>query len=112
MKISVARRKTLRAGLALGVLVALVAALPLALGAVSFGEGRLYDLLLKFQARPPSPSVFLVCIDEPTFRALGNQIPSRSEIARAILNLWEKRPSLIALDLILTGTRQGQEAED
>lgn len=96
-----ARRKTLSAGVALGALVALAVALPMALGAVSFGEGRVYDLLLRFRAAPPSPQVLLVNIDEEAFHALGNRNPRRAEIAKAVLNLWEKRPSLIALDLLL-----------
>jgi adenylate cyclase len=105
-------RKSRNTGLALGLLAALAVGLPLALGAASWAEGRVYDLLLRLRSDTPSPLVHLVCIDDGTFRALGDRNPNRSEIARAIVNLWAKGPSLIAMDLFFTGPAQDPKEDE
>ena len=97
------RRWKTRAALVAG--LALLVTLPCALGALGAGEGRVYDLTLRLMKPPVSPSVHLVCLDEETHAALGNRNPNRAEIARAVENLWEAGPTLIALDLLLGEAR-------
>jgi|GEM_PF-3123771 len=104
-------RRSRKAGLALGLAATLSVALPLALGAGAGAEGRAYDLLLRLRSGSPSPLVYLVCLDDDTFKALGNHNPSRSQVARAIANLWKRGPSLIAVDLLFTSVGR-EEAED
>lgn len=97
--------KIRKGGAILGLAVALFVALPLSLGLVSAGEGRLYDLLLRTRSDTPDPSVLIVQIDDSSFKALGDHDPTRPEIAKVIGGLWKRGPSLIALDLLFTTTK-------
>ncbi len=99
------QRSSLIAGLALGLAVTLVAALPLAEGVVSAGEGRVYDILMRLREGPPSGKVYLVCLDGRTFSALGNRLPSRAELAVAIQNIWQAGADLIGLDMLFDQPR-------
>jgi len=106
-----AARTLRRSGLLLGLAVTLAVTLPMGLGLVSAGEGRVYDLLLRARSDKPSPKVVLVGIDDPTFQALGGRNPDRTEIARVVDALWHKGASLVALDLLLDSPRaEGEDA--
>lgn len=91
-------------------LAAVVIALPMALGLVSRGEGRIYDLLLRACAFKASPRVVLVAIDDATFKDLGNRNPTRAEIALAAEKAWDAGADLVAMDLLFDKERD--EAED
>ena len=99
------QRSSFIAGLALGLAVTLVAAMPLAAGLVSAGEGRMYDILMRLREGPPSSEVYLVCLDGRTFSALGDRLPSRAELATAIHNIWQAGADLIGIDMLFDQPR-------
>ncbi len=103
---SFAPRKT---GLALGLGLSLLVALPLALGALGGLEGRVYDLLLRARSDRPSGKVVLVCIDPGTWKALGGRDPDRAELAEGISKLWAGGADLIGLDLLLVSPKGERE---
>lgn len=109
MKLLSKRYRPSRTGALLGLALAFLLALPLAWGAVSAGEGRVYDLLLRCRSNRPDPRVILVGIDDATFSALGGRMPTRAEEALVIERLWSAGASLIALDLFFVSPRDGTE---
>ncbi|OYV62341.1 MAG: hypothetical protein B7Z71_01490, partial [Acidocella sp. 21-58-7] len=110
MKLLFKRFRPSRTGALVGLALALLLALPLAWGAVSAGEGRVYDLLLRCRSDRPDPRVILVGIDDATFSALGGRMPTRAEEALVMERLWSAGASLIALDLFFVSPRE--ETED
>ena len=110
MKLLPQKLKPWQTGALIGLAVALLFALPLAGGAVSAGEGRVYDLLLRARPQHPDPRVVIVGIDDATFAVLGGRMPTRAEEALAITRVWAAGAGLIALDLFFLNTRD--QAED
>lgn len=101
------RPRALQLGLAAAISLLLV--LPGALGIFQRGERALYDLQLRTLGIRPDPRVLLVCRDEETFSALGNRIPTRAEMAQALLNLKAKGADLVILDILLVAPAAEEE---
>ena len=109
MKLTSTRFKPSRTGALVGLSLALLLALPLAWGAVSPGEGRVYDLLLRCRSNRPDPRVVIVGIDDATFSVLDGRMPTRAEEALAIHRIWAAGAGLIALDLFFRSPRDPAE---
>lgn len=109
MKFSSTRLRPSRTGTLMGLALALALALPLAWGAVSAGEGRVYDLLLRCRSNRPDPRVVIVGIDDATFTVLGGRMPTRAEEALVITRVWRAGAGLVALDLLFRNPRDPAE---
>jgi adenylate cyclase len=97
-------------GALIGAALGLLVVLPLALGAASAGEGRVYDLLLRTRLDPPDPRVVLVVIDDDSVTRLRGQSPTRDQVARAVARLWNAGASLVGIDILFRSPHA--EAED
>jgi len=81
-----------------------------ALGWTAPAERPLYDWSLRALPSPGPQPVVLVALDEETWRALGQRDPDRTEIAKVLGLLAERKPALVALDLLFLNPKD--EAAD
>jgi adenylate cyclase len=85
------------AGVTLGVLVFLWLRLPI----TEFMELKLYDLKFLYRgARPPSPDIVLVAVDDDSVKEVGRWPWSREVIATLIGRIKEAEAKVIGLDII------------
>jgi adenylate cyclase len=85
------------AGVTLGVILLLILRLPV----TEFIELKLYDLKFLYRgARPPSPDIALVAVDDDSVKTVGRWPWSREVIAKLLGRIKEAEAKVIGLDII------------